>query len=331
MVRVHRISLLVCSLAFLKGVGLFSQVQSPRLVPGDKPDFQVEYDYTDKPIPRWENGYVLAFDNEPENAPLVSVFGPSGSKLFATPLALDGVARLVPRAIAASSKGTFAVTAGAYDSGGLGTNIVAYLDNKGHLTQVVRLKEFAGRQLCFTDDGRLWVVGLASTYPSREEPPDHDLVRIYDDRGRIQKSFLRRSLLSKNRHPVAGLSYLASNSHKVVFFSSDTGDLVEMSHNGEVQSIKQVPLPSRGFATGLAVSEASEIVMSAQTRDPSDLRRELIVFYLLDAKANRWNEIYSRNSAEREKYGPILGSEGDSMLVRSHKPMPGYSWTRIKR
>ena len=81
-----------------------------------------------------------------------------------------------------------------------------------------------------------------------------------------------------------GLSYIAANRQIVALFSSETGYLAVMSKGGDVLSIRQVPLTPETYATGLAMSEASEAVISAHANRGS----EQITFHILAADASRW-------------------------------------------
>ncbi len=326
MLCAHRIGIL----AVLIAQGLAGEAQLDRLTPSGRTGFHVDYDVSDKPAPKWENGYVLAYDNESGNTPLVSVFGPSGSKLFGTQLVLDGFSGLRLRTIAASSKGTVAVAGGAYDAAGVITSLIAYLDSAGRPTHVIKLDGFVPILLCFTADGRLWVAGRVKPGPGLEDPPDHDMVRIYDENGKLQSSLLRRSLFSKGGRLVSGLSQLAASSRKVVFFNYETGDVAEMSHGGEVLATRRVPLPPQTFATGLAVSDGSEIAISRQRPDPANRRTELVDLCLLDANANRWLTIYTGDVNNRDGYGMVFGFKGESMLVGAYHPGIRFSWVRIK-
>ena len=303
---------------------LLGHAQISRLAPGDQPDFDIQYVGGDKPLPRWENGYVLTFEHEPENAPLVSVFSSQGSKVFSTSLALDGVVKFQIRSIAASLKGVFAVSGGALDSSGSGANVIVYLDSTGAVTQVVRLKDFAGTQLCFAEDNRLWVAGRDRSKPG--PPADHDIIRVYDDKGIFQKSFLRRSLFSTDRHPAVGLSHIAANRQNVALFSSETGYLIVMSKGGDVLSIRHVPLAPERWVTGLALSGASEAVISSFAHYGMT---EQITFHILAADASRWTEIYSQGSPNN-RYSKLYGFSGENLLVGSYHPFK-FSWVRIQR
>src|SRR5205085_1856990 len=89
------------ALITINGIGLFSQDQLTRLAPANKPETNLNYDSRNKPVPKWENGYFLAYDLEPDNAPVLYVFDSAGEKLFRTSLAFDGVARFTPSSVAA--------------------------------------------------------------------------------------------------------------------------------------------------------------------------------------------------------------------------------------
>lgn len=311
MVNAYRIVLTA-----LIGPGLLGQAQPFRIVPANKPDVFLDRSFAHKPTPMWENGYFLAVDKQPEHAPRVTAFDSSGTKLFETSLAMDGVVRVNGYALAASAKGTFAVSGSAYSADGSGVSFIALIDKTGHLTRIVRMERFAARKLCFTDDGRLWAAGGTIMYPSRDEAPDHDMIRIYDEQGTFQRSLLRRSTFPPGRvNPFGnGNSYLTANGRQVVFFSGETGRLVGISYGGEILFDRQAALPAPNvdvLLTGFAVSDASDILMSCQIHSsPPDKQADLARFYRWDTTANTWIHIYSRPARNVGGYHAIFGFEG---------------------
>jgi hypothetical protein len=301
-----------------------AHTQAARIVPEATPEFQVENELHDKPVPKVENGYLLVLDPIPEYAPKLSVFGPAGAKIFATQLALEGAVHVVIRDTAASAKGVFAITGGALERDGAGFNFIAYLDSHGAVTRVIRLQDFVGRRLCFTDDGRLWLAGAAPTYPGHQEPPDYDVLRVYDAAGSQQRSFFRQSLFTGNL--ASGRWRLAANRQSVVLFDSMTGELVETSYEGRMGSVRTVPVPATDSVTGFAVSGASDIVVSCQPSTGVGRTR----FLLLDPKTDLWSEVYSRDQREVDKYSIVLGSHRTSLLVLTLGRVPKFSWVRLE-
>lgn len=308
----------------LGSCGLVHSAPISLLRPGDKPSFEIQYDGTDKPLAKWENGYILALDNQPVNAPPISVFGPTGSQVFATYLAIDGFVKVSLRDVAASSSGVFAVSGGALDASGLAVSFIVYLDKKGTITKVVRLEDFVAMRLCFDAENRLWVAGRARD--TSQSSVDHDMVRVYDERGLLQRSFLSRTLFATKVHPAKGFPYLVANGKYVVLFSSNTGYVVVMSRAGDVVAIKLVPLPAQTLVSGLAVSETLDIVISAH--ETSD-GKERGIFYALALDTSKWSEIYSREPSG-DQYNQVFGFSGESLLVGSYHPIPRFSWVRIR-
>jgi hypothetical protein len=315
-------------LALIVTTAILSQSSRLKFISDGRSEIKIDYDSSDKPTPRWENGYFLAYDMTPENAPPVYVFDSSGAKLFQTSLRLDGVSKLMPRSMAASRDGTIAVSGSAYTPSGEGTTFIAYLDKTGGLKRIVRLERFAAQRLCFAESGHLWAAGLQPFLPNSGEPSDHDIIRVYDEQGKLERSLLRSSLFTagRSRHP-ASSALIAANKSTVVLYSTVTGHLIEMSTRGEVLSIQQAALPSpRTLVTGLAISESSRIVMSCQFKDPSDGRRESTAFYTWDKERSNWIPIEKGKSLD----GSVFGIAGESVLVRIGGPARVFSWFRIQ-
>lgn len=297
--------------------------QVPRIVADARPDFQIEYDGSDKPVPKWENGYVLVRDYEPENAPIVSVFGPSGTKVFTRQIVLDGAVQVMLRDIGASPQGVFAVTGAAVDSGGVAINFIAYLDGRGDVKRVVRLQDFVGRRLCFTPDGRLWLAGSAPRQLRTGNPADYNLIRLYDSAGVLHSSCVPRSLFKVD--PTPGILFLSASREGVVLLSSATGDLVRVSQTGQVVT-SQVRLPADDIITGLAVSDASDVAISTQPSTGLGRAR-----FLLNGNANDWTEVYSGDPNERRSHPMVFGFQNNLLLVGTLRPAPKFSWFHIER
>ena len=120
-------------LSTLIGGGLVTQGEPPGLAPSGRPDVELNHSFGGKSAPKWNHGYFLAYDWQPDSAPAVHVWISSGTKLFESPLAIDGVARVAPVSFAASAAGSFVVSGEAYGLSGAAVSFLAWFDNTGQI------------------------------------------------------------------------------------------------------------------------------------------------------------------------------------------------------
>lgn len=293
-------------------------------------ELDVSRNFASKPVPQWENGFLFGYEMDPPTAPPVYAYDQNGHKLFETPLALDSAIRIVPGAMAASRDGLFAISGSAYSASGDGVVFIAVLDRTGRLVRVTRTGRFAPIRLCYTSDGTLWASGRPVTYPSIEEPPDHDILRAYNADGTLRMSLLPQSTFPKaphKSHPVR-ISNLSSNGKLIAFLSVEYNELVGISSEGNVLFRNQFAPPGPDYyVTGFAVSADSEIYMSCQVASPVDKKRLEVAFYRWDGAASKWQKVYSGPLTGNGAHHAIFGFGADGMLVSTK--LPHFKWVQV--
>lgn len=318
--------LTLCIMSFhLLGI---AQVSSYKLTPAAKESVRINYISSGDPSVRWENGYFLAVRLQPEYAIPVTAFDSSGTKLFETSLSIDGVARIHPDGLAISSTGSFTVSGTAFSADGSFVSFIAWLDRTGKLVRVVRLEKFSAVAMSFVGE-HLWVVGKAITYPSREEAPDHDMIRIYDRQGKFEKSLLPRSTFPARTFHPGRLAFLASNGKTVVFLSAELGYLAQISQDGTILGIQTGPLPASPLVSGLAISENSEILMSCQS-ESLDKTQQVSIYRWIQGSGS-WEAVYSTALKHPGGYRSLMGFDGDAALVANHSNPLSYNWLILER
>lgn len=288
-----------------------------------KPGVRLVTALTGKAAPKWSNGYFVTIDPLPGPRPIISLLESSGEKRFDAALAMDGVVSVIPRGLAASAEGRVAVVGAATDAAGSRINFLALLHSGGAVERVVRMDKFAGVQVCFAPNGSLWVLGQAISPPS----PDYDMIRVYSREGVLQRSLLPRSLFPAEGDPTVS-AHLAANSQNIALYSGQLGFLTVINQAGEILSIKRVPLPADdALLTGLALSEASQVLMSCQIPDASPGARDAAAFFRSDPDWGSWRKVYERAGKDRGGYHAIFGTDGEDILVSSR--LPDLHWVRL--
>jgi hypothetical protein len=326
----HRIGWVVAALA--------ASCVQPVLCQSDIPagtEVSIPRVFAGNPLPKWENGFYVGYETEPQHAPLVYAFDRMGRKLFEVPLAMEGVSRAFVRSMAASRDGRFAFSGTAQSSSGAWAYFIAFLDRAGRITRVNRLSGVTARHLCFGPDGTLWGavefvnwIGI----PGGGIGPEHDLLRGYTPEGELKFSLLPRSSFApvvkdwvRYPHPVNegdfGCSQLTANDGEIVFLSLAFRQLVRVSRDGKVLSRTPVERPTPEdpgtMITGFAVAPAGDIYVSTQEKSPTLQPHSDFVFYRWNAPTGQWRRIYSRSSRETGRPIALEMFEQDRMLVRT--------------
>ncbi len=279
-------------------------------------------DLTAKPIPKWENGYIVRYEIEPVAA--VVAYDRNGRRLFRTPLSFPEAERVLPSGVAASRDGRFAVHGSAFHADGLVVPFVAWLDAAGRITRVLRWTDYAPFQLCFAPDGTLWMAGWALRRPGEETLPDHDILRAYAPNGELKVTALPFSSFatSARRHP-AKESRLVANDKTLLFYSRTAGEWVTLSFDGEILSRSPVPppRPDIDILTGFVLAPDSSVYLSAQMRLDGRKRGSSVLRW--DKATGAWREILYDNTG----VVAVFGAEGDQLIVS--RRLPQFDWVRI--
>ncbi len=281
--------------------------------------------FTHKPIPKWENGFLVGFEMEPANAPLFYAYDTDGELVFETQVSIPDAARIAPVAAAASGEGTFAVTGTAYNGSGEAVSFIAWYESDGEPIRLVQLDDCGALRIAFGRDGDLWTVVKAHVPRWANSHSEHDVVRVYTRGGKLKMSLLPLSSFGEigRRHP-AKHCHLAANADYVVLYAEECQQLVGLSHDGEVLYRQAIPDLEQEvhMTTGLAVTQASDIFVSAQVRLDGGRRGAVVTKW--DHASNTWSKVYSSQSPKPH----ILGADEDKLVV--FRQSPKLEWIRFE-
>lgn len=284
-------------------------------------------DFSGKPSPKWEHGLFISYEYDSGPAS-VSAYDRSGHEVTRASIAIAGASRIILRAPAASSVGSLAIAGSAWSSDGVGAAFIAWISKQGGVDRVVRTAPFAAGALAFEEDGTLWALGKVVSQDPKVEVP-HDVLRRYDQEGRLLASTLPRSSFQTDprygdyRHPaIDGL--LTVSGGVIGIYSRVAREWVEVSSTGAVL----------GRWPGLDTSNQREITGVARLANgrvciSSKRRPSASELYELDRTTRTWTLLDSSPvTGGTQRLARIYGGEDDTLLISAH--FPNFQWFKIE-
>jgi len=292
--------------------------------PPESPEklMSLSHDFSNQPIPRYANGYLLAYDLQ--GVIRSWSYGSNGQLVTQERIALPGVDRFAIKDLTAAADGTMAVTGTAWGGEGL-VSVIVWIDRAGHLLRAVRTTPFAPFRVVFDREGMLWAVGRVHDADSREAP-DYDLLRRYDPQGRLIQTLLPRSGFPRGgKHP-AFESFLVTAPDRVGLYCVTAGEWIEVSLRGELLGRWRAPraVPDTGI-TGAALTSSGALYVSAQRMGPT---QEEIQLLRLDKRSGELVPAVEIATP----LGPaplVLSSDGNSVIYY-HKPGQVYRVSAVE-
>ena len=263
--------------------------------------------FANQPLPKWENGFILARDGAENPAPQVYVFDRSGRPLRSHRVVLPDADRVILREAAISPKGTVAGAGTAVARDGRSAFFIAWLDSAGAIRQVARTSPFSAPRLCFTADETLWAAGR-EYLPDRNSKPEYDVLRRYGPDGRLVASLLPRSSFPESRWDPARDALLVSSGDRVALYSPVESVWVEISSVGEILS-RVSGSCGVGEPGGLALTSSGSTYLSL--RDKNSYTATPLCE--LDRQSQQW--IRALVNGRPDQGGYIVGADGDEVII----------------
>src|SRR5436190_6058716 len=123
-------------------------------LPGFAQEIVVNYDFGLRPLPKWENGFLIAYQTFKEPS-AVFLFDRSGQLALQTKIEIPNYGEIKIFDVAASSDGKVAIAASGTGVGAF----VAWLGSTGAVERVINTKDFPITRVRFAPDGTLWGMG----------------------------------------------------------------------------------------------------------------------------------------------------------------------------
>ncbi|MFN7924746.1 MAG: hypothetical protein U0Q16_31880 [Bryobacteraceae bacterium] len=264
----------------------------------------------------WSWGTLVSVRDAKSEAPMLITLDRLNNTRSQT-LSIPG-ARLVniySGRFAAGPDGSLAVAGSAYSDDSKATSFLALISRDGRQQKLVQLSPFAPRALTVASDGTIWMVGTELI--GGKEVPDHDVLRRFDQSGRlIGSSVPRRSLVRKLgfTHPSEN-SYLAASKGRVGWYSEATGVYTEFALDGTVTG--RFNTPSTIGMPGIAMCDDGQVFVSTDHKTANGERGWGI--YVLARDRDTWSFAPGNG-----RWGMLFGCDGNRLV--STTDMTSLTW-----
>ena len=265
------------------------------------------------PIPEWNRGLFMS---RIAQSGRVAISDRDGNIVKELNLRLPDAPNITLADTAVSADGRYAVSGGAADNGGTGVTFIAWFDQDGNTSRVVRTSPFSPLRIAFADDGTLWVFGrVLRHFAGLATEPDHDTLRQYSIEGVLIDSFLPRSAFDSASHP-ASSAFLVTSGDRVGVYSASATSWIELStSDGSIQSWSGAVFPDRFRVSGIGVTISGSAYVSVQhqIQNPAEgtTATNITRIYRLDRSTGDWIEVEFSDA----NTGHVYGADGNQLVI----------------
>jgi hypothetical protein len=289
-------------------------------------ELSVNYSFGSRPVPKWENGFLVAYQTVREPS-AVFLFDRSGQLVLQTRIEIPNYGEIKIFDVAASPDGRVAISAGASGAGAF----VAWLNSSGSIERIIKDPAFPMMRLCFSADGSLWAMGhfLDHSNHRPEDIPDYATLRHYNRDGQLLHSTLpRNSFARRTWEEPDELAKLVALRDRLGIYSRSANEWIEVSMTGEVIGRwKGVNLPDHSDITGVGLLSDQSVYVTAQ--GPSAVHPRQIGFlgiFSLDKQSGEWKPFNLLNESGKKRPAMIYGADGDRFLIQTGPST--FTWIR---
>jgi len=264
-----------------------------------------------RPMPIWSGGVLVTLDAHGTLAPHFVWYDKSANIVGQTTLSIPGAVYVLVRSYAHAPDGATVACGSATDAQGRTGTYVATLPGNGGPTNIVRTSPYSPQRIAITSDGSVWTVGYEPKAGARQSQPEPtaNIVRRWDRNGNLTGSWLPQSSLADAFRTLAFDNAFAASPTGVVWYSSYTGTLTEVSLTGQVSQIS-APLPggSAFHLMGMTVTDSGKVVVAYKNISHWGVM-------VLDRTPNQWKEIQGGPKPGGLDFF-IYGSDADNVVGR---------------
>jgi hypothetical protein len=289
-------------------------------------DLFVNYSFGDRPVPKWANGFLIAYQSVREPSQ-VFLFNRSGQLVLHTRIDIPNYGEIKIFDVAASADGSVVISASGTGVGAF----LALLNSSGTIDRIIKDPAFPLARLCFAPDGTLWAMGsyLDHSIHRPEDMPDYPTLRHYSRDGQLLGSMLPRNSFALRTWQEPGLfALLVASRDRIGIYSRSANEWVEVSPAGEIIGRWEgVNMPDHSDITGVGMLADGSLYVSAQ--GPSAEHPRQIGFlgvYSLDKQSGEWKPFNVFDESGKKRSTMIYGADGDTFLVRSGPS--AFTWIR---
>ncbi len=283
----------------------------------------IEENLLNKPIPKWIDGSLVVLDNSSGSQIGISLFDRNGRKVSAMQFTVPGATYFSARSFTRSRDGYLALCGSISDAEGRHSNFVALMPPDGGGTKVVRTSSYAVLRVAFASDGTLWTQGRE--YKPRAEgeaprktlaetlKPDAAVFRQFDKTGKSLRSVHPQSEMDAPVALWSSSSVFTAVGDRIVFYSSEARQYIEILADGTVTHVKNLSLPNDERESGFAVTEKNELYISSRSASSWSVSR-------LNLGKQIWEPLSQgarSDRSTRERQLTLLGAQGATLAALS--------------
>lgn len=164
-------------------------------------------------IPKAENGYLSTMDLRGTK---IHVSDRSGQARVDVDIAPPEAARITINGVAVSLSGRIAASGVAFSPEGAFSGFLLWLNPDGTIVRYVRLDSADPARVCFSPDGTLWALVRGFQQPDGREMAQYDMLRHYDQNGRLLGTALPKSSVPRKDRLFPGtVAYFAASKDRL--------------------------------------------------------------------------------------------------------------------
>jgi hypothetical protein len=308
---------ILCSIIFVAAPGVRAgELSTPlRATP-------ITRNFGDQAVPRSERGFFLAHDFA---RGAVFAWDKSGKLVLDTVILPPGAARVMIHDVSISPKGTYAVAASAISEKGAPIAFLALLDASGKIDKLVQTASTGLFRVSFADDGTLWA--LVREFDGQfEELPNYDMLRHYDENGRLLNTALPRKHFKHRGFP-APLGELTVSQDRIGVYADAVKVWVELSPAGEILGhwrLPSQPDPKNLEIGKVALTASGEVYVSAAAKRtrPWDFG-----IYRFDKPSGTLERV-GTSAVSGAAPLHMFGSDGDQLVLTTDVAIPTLLWAK---
>ena len=272
--------------------------------------------------------YVRTYAMEP-GQPQVLVYSQSG---LALPISIS-----FPDSTTVSVEGVAAVNGGpgalisgsAWSQSGQLATFLAWVDNTGKVTKVIRTNPYLATRICFAPDGSIWTFGVNA----ENVQADDELVRHFQPDGTLAGKYALKSSFGIKRNPARmnqlGSPFIGVSKDRVGVFSANANQWLEFGFDGQMLGRWTVQPPPALKLDG--TSSKPLTVPSLVFRNDNSVYAWLdggtnSGIYVLDKSGPRWVKV---SNIDSRSFAGLFGTQGAELLMRSRQGSGQFAWVSV--
>lgn len=274
--------------------------------------------------------YVRAYEMMP-GQPQVRVYNQSGLVLPIT-VSFPDSGTVSVEGVTALNGGPGALVSGsAWSQSGQFATFLAWIDNKGNTTKVIRTNPFLATRICLAPDGSIWAFGVNA----ENTQADDEVVRHFSQDGTLTGKYALKSSFGVKRNPAVlshrGTPFIGASKDRVGVFSAIVDQWLEFDFDGKMLGRWTVDPPPAMKPDGTSSKPLN--VPAVVLRDDNSVYAWLdggtnAGIYVLDKSGPRWVQA---TGIDTHRFACLFGAQGAELLLRARQGSGQFAWVSPAR